>query len=435
MSRLQWDQSSEKVYELGVDRGVIFPPVGEGFVWNGLVSVNETPDGGEFSAYYMDGDPYYIQAQPDNFTATIEAYTYPQGLEPFIGETTGAGGITYTGQTKGSFGLSYRTLIGTGDSGLMEYKIHLVYNAKLSSSEKSYSTTTDSPEPLTFSWDLNAVPVDILGRRDTAHIVIDSRKVSRLALGVFEGYLYGTNGVSPQLPSISQIASFFAQFTNLTVEYPVTYKGSLDRDLSNNLITNPGFDTDLSGWTAANGTFARVAGAGFDLTGSAIDGYARVTSSGKSSSVELRQPGPLPVPAGMTRVTIGVWAASDVDTKLAIQANINATSGWTYPKSSLLTAPWYKGRWITQVFELPADVISVGVSLLMRNVNVGAIVPSGKRMWADNFVMNWGITDGLYHDEFPAPWTKGDAYTIAGKLSVYDGSNWYRPSRNSLTLF
>ena len=136
MSRLQWDQSSEKVYELGVDRGVVFPPVGEGFVWNGLVSVNETPDGGEFSAYYMDGDPYYIQAQPDNFAATIEAYTYPQGLEPFIGETTGAGGITYTGQTKGSFGLSYRTLIGIGDSGLMEYKIHLVYNAKLSSSEK-----------------------------------------------------------------------------------------------------------------------------------------------------------------------------------------------------------------------------------------------------------------------------------------------------------
>lgn len=268
MSRLQWDQSSEKVYELGVDRGVIFPPVGEGFVWNGLVSVNETPDGGEFSAYYMDGDPYYIQAQPDNFAATIEAYTYPQGLEPFIGETTGVGGITYTGQTKGSFGLSYRTLIGTGDSGLMEYKIHLVYNAKLSSSEKSYSTTTDSPEPLTFSWDLNAVPVDILGRRDTAHIVVDSRKVSRLALGVFEGYLYGTNGISSRLPSISQIDSFFAQFTNLTVEYPVTYKGSLD-------------------------------------TG----------------------------------------------------------------------------------------------------------------------------------DPFPAPWTKGDAYTIEGKLSVYNGSNWYSPSSNSLTLF
>ena len=188
MSRLQWDQSSEKVYELGVDRGVVFPPVGEGFVWNGLVSVNETPDGGEFSAYYMDGDPYYIQAQPDNFAATIEAYTYPQGLEPFIGETTGVGGITYTGQTKGSFGLSYRTLIGIGDSGLMEYKIHLVYNAKLSSSEKSYSTTTDSPEPLTFSWDLNAVPVDILGRRDTAHIVIDSRKTNRTAFAVFDTF-------------------------------------------------------------------------------------------------------------------------------------------------------------------------------------------------------------------------------------------------------
>ena len=236
MSRLQWDQSSEKVYELGVDRGVVFPPVGEGFVWNGLVSVNETPDGGEFSAYYMDGDPYYIQAQPDNFAATIEAYTYPQGLEPFIGETTGVGGITYTGQTKGSFGLSYRTLIGIGDSGLMEYKIHLVYNAKLSSSEKSYSTATDSPEPLTFSWDLNAVPVDILGRRDTAHIVIDSRKTNRTAFGVFEGYLYGANAITSRLPSISAIQTFFNTFpTNNRTEH-LNYRGIYSESPSSGVL-------------------------------------------------------------------------------------------------------------------------------------------------------------------------------------------------------
>lgn len=211
MTKLQWNSAGERYFEVGVDRGVLFPPSKAGVAWNGLVSVNERPSGGEPTPYYADGIKYVNVVSNTEFEATIEAYTYPDEFEEFDGSASIADGILVGQQERKEFGFSYRTGIGNDLVGEQYgYKIHLVYNALASPSESSYETINDSPEAMTFSWDIATRPVDVsipfiatplnsvapltMDYKDfkpTAHLTIDSTKISYFALGVIESIIYG----------------------------------------------------------------------------------------------------------------------------------------------------------------------------------------------------------------------------------------------------
>lgn len=216
MTKLAWDQVGDKTYETGVDRGVLYIPDGggsysTGVAWNGLVNVTETPGGAEENAQYADNIKYLALRSAETFGATVEAFTYPDEFAPFDGLAVATPGVVVGQQGRGSFGLSYRTLIGNDVDGQDHgYKIHLVYGASASPSEKAYSTVNDSPEAITFSWEIATVPVPVTDLKPTSLIVIDSTKVDADALASLEDLLYGTPGDDPQLPSPDAVIALFA---------------------------------------------------------------------------------------------------------------------------------------------------------------------------------------------------------------------------------
>lgn len=201
MSRLVWDSLSERRYEVGVDRGVLYPTVGPGVPWNGLTNVNKSSSGGDFSEYHLDGIKYYQDLSNSDLSIRIEAYTYPDEFEECQGDVYDDSGLGLGLQGSKSFGFSYRTLIGDGVENLDKgYKIHLVYNAMAKPSDRSYSTISDSPDAMTFSWDVSTVPVEIPGHRHTADVFINSTKIDAEMLSEIEDILYGTGSTSPRLP-------------------------------------------------------------------------------------------------------------------------------------------------------------------------------------------------------------------------------------------
>lgn len=206
MSKLKWDQTGERLFETGLDRGVLFPmgDSGEydhGVAWNGLSNINESPSGGEATAVWADNIKYLNLMSAEDFGATIEAYTYPTEFEACDGSAEIAPGVTIGQQARKMFGLSYRTLIGNDVVGQKYgYKIHLVYGAMASPSEKSRQTVNDSPEATSMSWDLTTTPVDVDGFDPTAHLVIDSTKTSAEKLAALEKLLYGDEQTEATLP-------------------------------------------------------------------------------------------------------------------------------------------------------------------------------------------------------------------------------------------
>lgn len=209
MAKLKWDQTGERLYETGCDRGVLFPVAtggtyGSGVAWNGLSSVNQSPSGAEATAVYADNIKYLDLMSAETFGATVEAYTYPAEFAECDGSATIAKGVTAGQQTRKMFGLSYRTLIGNDTEGTDHgYKIHLVYGAKAAPSERSYSTVNDSPEAATLSWELTTTPVDVPGFKPTAHLEIDSTKADPTKLEALEKILYGSDEepeTQPRLP-------------------------------------------------------------------------------------------------------------------------------------------------------------------------------------------------------------------------------------------
>ncbi len=206
MSKIKWDQIGERLYETGVDHGVLFP-MGEnnayakGVAWNGLSAVNESPSGGEPNAVWADNIKYLNLMSAEDFGATVEAYTYPPEFEECNGCVEIAPGVTISQQNRKMFGLSYRTLIGNDVVGTeYGYKIHLVYGAQASPSEKNNQTVNDSPEASSLSWELSTTPVDVTGYKPTAHLVIDSTKTTKEKLAALEALLYGTEDAEPTLP-------------------------------------------------------------------------------------------------------------------------------------------------------------------------------------------------------------------------------------------
>lgn len=216
MSRLRWDQTGERVYETGVDHGVLYTPdasgdYSEGFVWNGLVSVSESPTGAEASPQYADNIKYLNLISLEEFGATIEAFTYPDEFARFDGTAEPEPGILVGQQRRGTFGLAYRTLVGNDVAGTdYGYKLHLIYGAQAAPTEKAYGTINESPEAITFSWELTTTPVEVPNNSPSATLVVDSTKVDAAKLAQLEDILYGTEATEPRLPLPAEIIDLFA---------------------------------------------------------------------------------------------------------------------------------------------------------------------------------------------------------------------------------
>lgn len=208
MAALTWDGSGERLYETGVDRGVLYVmstggTYGTGVAWNGLTGVTESPSGAEETALYADNIKYVSLYSAEEFGATIEAYTYPDEFAQCDGSAELAEGVTVGQQARKTFGLCYRTLLGNDTDGQSHgYKLHLIYGATASPSEKAYATVNDSPEAITFSWEITTTPVNVTGMSPTACITIDSTKADAECLAALEAKLYGSTEPSgtPTLP-------------------------------------------------------------------------------------------------------------------------------------------------------------------------------------------------------------------------------------------
>jgi hypothetical protein len=216
MTELVWDQVGDRVYETGVDHGVLYLPDSQGayvdgVAWNGLTSVSESPSGAEPNAQYADNIKYLNLFSAEQFGATVEAFTYPDEFAQFDGLGTPTPGVVVGQQARKSFGLCYRTKIGNDlDGDDFGYKIHLIYGCYASPSEKAYNTINDSPEAITFSWAVTTTPVAVPGMRPTSIMVIDSTKVDPDTLLALEQILYGDTGVDPALPLPGTVIAMFA---------------------------------------------------------------------------------------------------------------------------------------------------------------------------------------------------------------------------------
>lgn len=216
--RLVWDRVGERFFETGISNGVLYPTTGDGVAWNGLISVTESPSGGDPQPFYLDGYKYQNRAAPEEYEATIEAFTYPDAFEVCMGNAILSPGLFITQQRKKSFGLCYKTALGNDSDGRDHgYKIHLVYNALASPSQKAYKSVSDSPEAINFSWSITTKPIKVAGHKATSHMIVDSTKVSPPLLANLEDILYGSESSSPRLPLPAEVASIFSGWPTLYV--------------------------------------------------------------------------------------------------------------------------------------------------------------------------------------------------------------------------
>lgn len=213
MAKIVWDKTGERLYETGVKNGVLYVQEGsaypKGVAWNGLTAVTESPSGAEATPLYADDIKYLNLLSTEEFGATIEAYTYPDEFAACDGSAALVDGVMIGQQARKTFGLCYRTTIGNDTEGNDHgYKLHIIYGALAAPSEKAYATINDSPEAITFSWEVTTTPVNVTGAKPTASITIDSTKVDPTKLAALEDILYGKNGEpgnEPRLPLPDEI--------------------------------------------------------------------------------------------------------------------------------------------------------------------------------------------------------------------------------------
>lgn len=212
MTALVWDETTKRIYETGIDHGVLYPidalgayPLG--VAWNGLVSVTESPSGAEPTPLYADNIKYLNLMSVEEFGCTIEAYTYPAEFAECDGsKEAGATGAFLSQQNRKLFGLAYRTLLGNDvDGNSYGYKLHLVYGCLASPSEKAYASVNESPEAVTFSWEVTTTPVPVTGFKPTSFITIDSKQADPVKLAALEVILYGAVAVDPELPLPNEV--------------------------------------------------------------------------------------------------------------------------------------------------------------------------------------------------------------------------------------
>lgn len=211
MSKLVFNGVGDRLFETGVKKGVLYVMGDEGqyeqgVVWNGLTGVTEKPSGAETTNLYADDVKYVVIYGAEEFEATIEAYTYPEEFEQCDGSAVLQEGVNVGQQTRKTFAFCYTTSLGNDTQGQdFGYKIHIIYGCKAKPSEKSYSTINDSPEAVTFSWDVSTVPVPVEGMNPTATVVIDSTRMDKGKLKILEDKLYGTEAAEPTLPLPNEI--------------------------------------------------------------------------------------------------------------------------------------------------------------------------------------------------------------------------------------
>lgn len=222
MSKIVWDKAGEHYYETGVDHGVLYPTqsgvYGAGVAWNGLTSVSETPSGAESNAQYADNIKYLNLISAEEFGATVEAFTYPDEFAVCDGSAEPVKGVMIGQQHRRPFGLSYRTLIGNDLEGTeYGYKLHLIYGATASPSERAYGTVNDSPEAITFSWEVTTTPVEVSGYKPTASLTVDSTKVSAVNMAMLEKILYGSDNSEPRLPMPDEVIQLIGNSSAITL--------------------------------------------------------------------------------------------------------------------------------------------------------------------------------------------------------------------------
>ena len=206
MAKLTWDDTGKRLYETGVKQGVLYLLDEHGdyknaVAWNGLTAVTESPSGAEPTALYADDIKYLSLMSAEEFGATIEAYTYPEEFGQCDGSASLATGVYIGQQARKTFGMCYKTTLGNDVEGNdYGYKLHIIYGAKAAPSEKAYATINDSPEAITFSWEITTTPVNVAGFKPTATIVIDSTKADPTCLAALEAKLYGGDSTEAELP-------------------------------------------------------------------------------------------------------------------------------------------------------------------------------------------------------------------------------------------
>lgn len=216
MAKLVWDKTGEHLYETGADHGVLYLPDStgvytDGVVWNGLVSVTEAPSGADANAQYADNIKYLNLIAAEDFGATIEAFTYPKEFEACNGVAELVPGVLIGQQARKIFGFCYRTLIGNDVDGQEHgYKLHLIYGCQASPSEKAYQTVNDSPEALTFSWEITTTPVNVTGFKPTAALTVASTDFTPEKMAALEAILYGSDTAEAKLPTPDEVAEIMA---------------------------------------------------------------------------------------------------------------------------------------------------------------------------------------------------------------------------------
>ena len=214
MAKIEWDKTGERLYETGVKNGVLYVQEAgaypKGVAWNGLTAVTESPSGAEATPLYADDIKYLNLLSTEEFGATIEAYTYPDEFAACDGSAALADGVMIGQQARKTFGLCYRTTIGNDTEGNDHgYKLHIIYGALAAPSEKAYATINDSPEAITFSWEVTTTPVNVTGAKPTASITIDSTKADPTKLAALEKKLYGDTDTEATLPLPDEIKGIF----------------------------------------------------------------------------------------------------------------------------------------------------------------------------------------------------------------------------------
>src|SRR5436190_2397867 len=281
MTRLTWDDTGTRLYETGVDHGVLFIPdeagdYSDGVAWNGLTTVTESPSGAEATALYADNIKYLDLRSAEIFGATIEAYTFPDEFLQFDGVASPSPGVHVGQQSRTTFGFCYRTRLGNDVAGSdFGYKLHLIYGATAAPSEKAYATINDSPEAITFSWEVATVPITAGGSmKPTAQLIIDSTKVDSGDLATLEDLLYGQLG-NPMLPSPEDVIALFGAGLT-TVDMGVSTRQPT-YNAGTHVVTLPtvtGVTWTINGVDASNGAQAAMTtGQSSEIRAHAATGY------------------------------------------------------------------------------------------------------------------------------------------------------------------
>ena len=213
---LVWDETGKKLFETGVSNVALYPQdttgvYGTGVAWNGVTNISESPSGAEATTLWANNGKYLNLYSVEEYASSIEAYTYPDEFAECDGSAEIAKGVSIGQQTRKSFGLAYKTLVGSDTDGNDHgYKLHLVYGCKAAPSERSHATVNDSPEALSFSWEISTTPVSVTGHKPTASVEIDSTKVDPAKLAAFEKILFGSDTAAARLPLPDEVATHFA---------------------------------------------------------------------------------------------------------------------------------------------------------------------------------------------------------------------------------